>query len=626
MPADAEPLRPDTLEALPTGEVLPISPALALMEGSATPYEGVLISGGVLRLCALASALGVAAAFVAQLLVALIAAVTNLAFFQRFALAEVSPSENQLGLAVIIVPVIGGLIIGIMARYGSKAIRGHGIPEAMEQVLTNKSRIPARITWLKPLSAAISIGTGGPFGAEGPIIATGGALGSVIGQVMPMNAAERKTLLAAGAAAGMTAIFGTPLAAVLLAIELLLFEFRPRSLIPVALATICAAGMRILLVGGAPVFAAQFGAVTPLALLIYAALGALMGIAAAAVTHVVYAVEDAFEKLPLHWMWWPALGGIAVGVIGYFAPRTLGVGYQNIEDLIQGNFALSMIGWICGMKFLSWAIALGSGTSGGTLAPLLTFGGGIGGALGILLQQAAPQLGVEPGMAALVGMASMFAGATRAPLASCVFAFETTMQPVVMLPLLAGCIASYLVSCRIMQNTIMTEKIARRGIRTPHEYVADVFEITLVRAVASRQVVALQAEDTLATVRAWFATGHPGTQHQGFPVLDRQGVLVGVLTQRDLRNTAHAVNTRLAALVRLPVRYVYEDTTLRQATDHMLNHDIGRLPVMSRGTPPRLVGFLTRSDVLGAQRLHLDEGRTEDPSIVIGRGKNRQVG
>lgn len=624
MPDQVPTRRPDTLEALPTGEVLPISAALAMMEEQ-VPREAVLIHAGVLRVCALAILLGVAAAFVAQVLVALIALVTNVAFFQRLSIAEVSPAENRLGLAVILVPIVGGLIVGIMARFGSKAIRGHGIPEAMEQVLTNKSRIPARIMWLKPLSAAISIGTGGPFGAEGPIIATGGALGSVLGQIMPMNAAERKTLLAAGAVAGMTAIFGTPLAAVLLAIELLLFEFRPRSLIPVALATICAAGMRMLLVGSDPVFTANFGPVAPGALFVYTAIGALMGVAAAAVTHIVYAIEDAFEKLPIHWMWWPALGGVAVGVIGYLAPRTLGVGYANIEDLIDGKLALEMIGWICGLKFLAWSISLGSGTSGGTLAPLLTFGGGIGGALGLLLQQAAPAWGVDPGVAALVGMASMFAGATRAPLASCVFAFETTMQPVVMLPLLAGCIASYLVSCRVMQNTIMTEKIARRGVRTPHEYVADIFEITLVRAVASRQVVVLQAEDSLASVRRWLATEQPGTEHQGFPVLDRQGVLIGVLTQRDLRRSDQPADTLVAKLVCRPPRFVYEDTTLRQATDHMLNHDIGRLPVMTRESPSRLVGILTRSDVLAAQRLHLDEGRTETPSIVIGRGKNRQA-
>lgn len=622
MPAESELPRPEALEVASSGQALPITPALALLEDpSATPAESELINSSVLRVCGLAILLGVTAAFVAQLLVALIGLVTNLAFYQRFSIEEVSPAHNELGLWVIFVPVIGGLIVGLMARYGSKAIRGHGIPEAMEQVLTNKSRIPARLTFLKPLSAAISIGTGGPFGAEGPIIATGGALGSLIGQVMPMNAAERKTLLAAGAAAGMTAIFGTPLAALLLAIELLLFEFRPRSLIPVTLATIVAEGARIMLIGSEPVFVAHFAEVTPLALFTYIVLGALMGVAAALVTHTVYAIEDAFEKLPIHWMWWPALGAVVVGVVGYFAPRTLGVGYENIQDLIQGNLALGVLAWICGMKFISWSISLGSGTSGGTLAPLLTIGGGLGGAVGIVLHDTVPALGIEPGLAALVGMAAMFAGATRAPLASSIFAFEITMQPVTLLPLLAGCIASYLVSCRIMQNTIMTEKIARRGVRTPSEYVADIFDVTVVGKVATRQVVALNAHDTLAQTRQWFASHAPETRHQGYPVLDGEGHLVGVLTHRDLRETNLPAEAQLSALVKIPVRFVYPDTTLRQAIDHLLNHDIGRLPVMSRATPPRLVGFLTRSDVLGAQRQQIDEDRVEVPSVVLRRSR-----
>jgi CIC family chloride channel protein len=616
--------RPAAIEAMPQGEAMPISPSLSLMDDSSAPMETALIDVGVLRICGLAIVLGGFAALVAQVLLALIAGVTNLAFYQRFSLEEVSPADNALGLWVIVVPVIGGLIVGFMARYGSKAIRGHGIPEAMEQVLTNKSRIPARITWLKPLSSAISIGTGGPFGAEGPIIATGGAIGSVLGQLMPTNASERKTLLAAGAAAGMTATFGTPLAAVLLAIELLLFEFRPRSLIPVALASAVAAGLRLWLVGSEPVFAATFAAVFPPTLIAYVLIGAVMGLLAAGITRLVYAIEDAFEHLPIHWMWWPAIGAVAVGIVGYFAPRTLGVGYQNIDDLINGKLALGAIVFLCGLKFISWSISLGSGTSGGTLAPLLTIGGGAGGAIGLLINDVAPHWGVDPGLAALVGMAATFAGATRAPLTSAVFAFEATMQSAALLPLLAGCIASYLVSCRVMQNTIMTEKIARRGVRTPHEYVADVLTLKTAGDVATRQVVALKAEDTLAQVRAWLASDDRAAHHQGFPVLNAKKVLVGVLTQRDLRDTSRPLDTPLEHLVRLPVRFVYEDSTLREAADHMLNHDIGRMPVVARESR-QLVGFLTRTDIMGAHRHSLDEGRTEPPSIVFGRGKNRRA-
>lgn len=411
------------------------------------------------------------AALVAQILSKLIALITQLAFYGRLSLESVSPADHSLGLWVILVPIAGALIVGLMARYGSEAIRGHGIPEAMEQILYNESRIPARMTWLKPISAAIAIGTGGPFGAEGPIIATGGALGSLFGQVLKTTPHERKTLLAAGAAAGMTATFGTPVSAVLLAIELLLFEFRPRSYIPVALAAAAAAGFRIFLVGDAPMF--RMGAIHAPgleSLLFYGLEGVALGALAVGVTRLLYAIEDGFDHLPVHWMWWPALGAIAVGVAGYFSPRTLGVGYDNIEHMLTGEWAIPALLFFCGMKFISWSISLGSGTSGGTLAPLFTIGGGVGAGLGSLFAHFAPGAGLDIRLAALVGMASMFAGASRALLASILFAFEITQQPSALLPLMAGCVASFTVSALLMRQTIMTEKIARRGRTVPMEY------------------------------------------------------------------------------------------------------------------------------------------------------------
>ncbi|HVW02050.1 MAG TPA: chloride channel protein, partial [Planctomycetaceae bacterium] len=323
-------------------ERIPVSPSLQLvLESAQVPEQVAIVDRRVLAICGLALALGIVAAVIAQFLVRLIAFVTNLAFFTRFSIAEVSPADNTLGWAVVCVPVIGALIVGFMARYGSKAIRGHGIPEAMEQVLTNQSRIPARITFLKPVSAAIAIGTGGPFGAEGPIIATGAALGSVLGQVISTTPTERKTLLAAGAAAGMAATFGSPVSAVLLAVELLLFEFRPRSLIPVALASSAAAAVRMSIDGVHPVFAMPALEHPPgMAMALYILLGAMMGLAAVIVTKILYAIEDGFERfVPVHWMWWPAIGAIAVGICGYYAPRTLGVGYNNITDIISDKMA-----------------------------------------------------------------------------------------------------------------------------------------------------------------------------------------------------------------------------------------------------------------------------------------------
>ena len=603
------------------GDALSVSPSLNLViEAADVPASPALVDQRVLRLAAFAVVLGAAAALTARVLILLIAFFTNLAFFGRLSWEVVSPADNHLGLLVILVPIAGALVIGLMARFGSSAIRGHGIPEAMEQVLTNHSRIPARLTFLKPLSAAISIGTGGPFGAEGPIIATGGALGSLVGQVLSMTSAERKTLLAAGAAAGMAATFGSPVSAVLLAIELLLFEFRARSIIPVAIAAVTATGVRVWMEGAEPVFAMpNVAAPSLLALAFYVVMGGVIGLAAIGVTRIVYFVEDAFEKIPVHWMWWPALGAVVVGVCGYFSPNTLGVGYYNITGILSGTMTTQVILMLCLFKFLSWSVSLGSGTSGGTLAPLFTFGGGLGAAFGVAGAWLIPSAGIDPRVAALVGMAAMFAGASRALLTSAVFAFETTLQPMGLLPLLGGCSAAYLVSCLGMRHTIMTEKIARRGIRTPAEYMADALDQIVVRSVASTAVIALQAEDTVEEVRQWIASGAEGSSHQGFPVLNESGTLVGVLTRRDILNVSRAGMRTVADLVHRPVKFVYDDCTVRQAADHMANHHIGRLPVMSRETPPQLVGMVTRSDILSCYRKQLEENRPQAATIRFAR-------
>jgi CIC family chloride channel protein len=565
------------------------------------PLERTLADRRIVVISAWSIALAIVTGFVAQILVSLIGLITNIAFYGRISTIFISPAHNRLGLAVILVPVIGGVIVGLMARYGSKAIRGHGIPEAMEQVLLNESRIPARLTILKPVSAAISIGTGGPFGAEGPIIATGGALGSLVGQLVPVSAVERKTLLAAGAAAGMAATFGAPVSAVLLAIELLLFEFRPRSIIPVALASAAATAVRMLHVGSAPVFAmphlAQPGGQ---ALACYTILGAIVGLLSVYVTRAVYWIEDLFEHLPVHWMWWPAIGGLAVGIVGYFAPRTLGVGYDNIEDIVAGHLVGTAVIFLCVMKFISWSISLGSGTSGGTLAPLFTIGGGCGVAAGLFVSHFFPSIGIDARICALVGMAAMFAGASRALLASVVFAFETTLQPLGLLPLLGGCTAGYLVSTLLMRNTIMTEKLARRGVRVPAEYAADYLDGISVAAVCATDVVTLRADQTVEEARAMVAT------HQGFPVVDEHDRLIGVITRRDF---LAADGGTVGMLVSKPPAVVFPDSSLRDAADQMVRHNVGRLPVVAREEPTRVVGFLTRSDLLSAHAQRLTDER-----------------
>ncbi|MBU6466277.1 MAG: chloride channel protein [Burkholderiales bacterium] len=593
-----------------THAALPISPNLdsALLDANMA-RSAQLLDQRMVWLSGLAMGLGVLAAFVAYVLTHLIGFVTNIAFYGRLSTEFTSPAHNQLGAWVILVPAIGGLIVGFMAKWGSKAIRGHGIPEAMEQILRNESRIPARITWLKPVSSAVVIGTGGPFGAEGPIIATGGALGSLLGQLIHVTADERKILLAAGAAAGMAAIFSAPVSAVLLAVELLLFERRARSLIPVALAAAAATAIRYRLEGTEAVFA-MAAVATPgtAALVLYTLLGALLGAIGVGITKLTYGIEDAFEKLPVHWVYWPALGGLVVGAIGYIDPQTLGVGYDNIAAILNGRLAVGALAILAVLKFVSWSIALGSGTSGGTLAPLFTVGGALGGILGALLATWLPALGMDPRIAALVGMAAIFAGASRAFLASVVFAFETTQQPHGLLPLLSGCAAAYLVSGLLMRHTIMTEKITRRGVRVPSDYSADYLDQVTVGDICSRDVAWLESTQRIGEVRKWIDEGHTRAQHQGFPVF-KSGTLIGVVTRKDLLKPSIPGDACVEQLVHRPALVVQESHSAREAADHMVEAHVGRLVVLADGSRTDMVGIVTRGDLLAAHSQRIKEAR-----------------
>ncbi len=604
-PADGLPVAPS------------LSPALASVHA---PPEYNPIDRRVIAISGLAMIVGVASALIAIILVHLIGFITNLAYYGRLSGAFSPPDTNRWGVWSVFVPIIGAVIVGLMARYGAAAIRGHGIPEVMERILYNRSQISPKIMFLKPLSAAIAIGTGGPFGAEGPIIATGGAAGSLLGQIIHVTADERKTLLAAGAAGGMAATFGSPVSAVLLAVELLLFEYRPRSVIPVALASAVAVGVRSLFMGSGPVFAIPVLQQPSLpALVIYVLLGAVIGAFAVFTTRTIYWLEDMYEELPIHWMWWPTVGAVVVGLIGLIDQRTLGVGYANIERIIGGEIVGRALLMLVVLKFISWAVYLGSGTSGGTLAPLFTIGGGLGALIGDGIASVAPGLGVDVHVAALVGMASIFAGASHALLTSVVFAFETTRQPMGLLPLLAGCSTAYLVALFLLRNSIMTEKLARRGTPVRTEYTADFLDRVLVRDAASRDVVTVSDGQTLGELRAWLATRHPDTTHQGFPVLEPDGTLLGVVTRRDLLDPAHAESVIVRTIVSRRPAVVFESNTLREAADHMVHESVGRLPVVRRDDPLRVVGILSRSDLLSAHRIRLDAALvTEAPPI--GRG------
>lgn len=600
---------------------IPISVSLSPVLEAENMYSLRRFKGKrILYLSFLAFLSAIIVGFVAKALVLLINLLTNISFYGSFSFGDTTPIAHQLGPFVILIPAIGGLIVGLIAYYGSAAIRGHGIPEAMEQILTNESKIKPSIIFLKPLSSAISIGTGGPFGAEGPIIATGGALGSSLGQILKITANERKILLTAGATAGMSAIFGSPLAAIFLAIELLLFEFSPRSIIPVAIACITGAVGHFLFFHSGPIFhSPEILPPAALPLFLYTVVGALIGLAAAAVTRLVYWVEDIFEKLPLHWMWWPAIGGLGVGIVGFYAPSTMGVGYDNIIDILSGSLSLQVLLILCFLKFLSWVIALGSGTSGGTLAPLFTIGGAGGALIGMGILALYPASGISLTVCALVGMAAIFAGASRALLTSIVFALETTMQPNALLPLLAGCTASYLISFFFLKNTIMTEKIARRGVKTPDSYEPDLLESITVKQVYNAAATILSVTSTVGEIRQWLKTLSGTAVEDYFVTVDDDDNFVGVVSTLDIYNPKYDSNRTLKELIIKKPLTIYDDNMLQIAADIMAKENIDLLPVVSRRNKKNILGALGHKDIMRIFRLKAGEQDKLNRSISLKR-------
>ncbi len=584
----------------------------------------------VLPISALAVVIGVFAAYVAAALLKLIAFFTNLFFFLRIDSSPVTPAAHHLGPWVIVVPIVGALIVGLMARFGSDKIRGHGIPEAIEAILMNGSRIAPKVALLKPISAAISIGSGGPFGAEGPIIMTGGAFGSLIAQFFHLTSAERKTLLVAGAAAGMSATFAAPVASVILGVELLLFEWKPRSVVPVALASVTAGVLRAHILGMGPVFPvpAHAAAIGVSGVLGCLAVGLLGGVLSTILTEAVYASEDGFARLPIHWMWWPALGGLVIGVGGYIFPQALGVGYDVIARLLQGDAPSRMLLGVLIVKSTIWAVSLGSGTSGGVLAPLLMVGGALGGLEASFL----PDFG--PGFWVLVSMGSVLGGTMRAPLTAVVFALELTHDINVMLPLLLAVMMSYSFTVLVLKRSILTEKISRRGYHLSCEYAVDPLEIIFASEVVRTAVVALPADATADAVAALLNESSPSERHQQrlFPVVDDKRRVIGVVTRGGLRQWLSnlAVNPRRTlgeVLERHPI-VAHPDEPLRAVVFRMAETGLTRLPVISR-TDGTLVGMIALTDLLAARSKILEAERRRERVLggrlrlfdLFGRGR-----
>jgi CIC family chloride channel protein len=570
----------------------------------------------VIPISALAMVIGLLCAFVALALLRLIGLFTNLFYFGRWSTSLVSPAGNHLGIFSALVPVAGALIIGVMARYGSERIRGHGIPEAIESILLNGSRIEPKIALLKPISSAISIGSGGPFGAEGPIIMTGGAVGSMIAQLFHLTSAERKTLLVAGAAGGMSATFAAPVAAVLLAVELLLFEWKPRSLIPVALASAVAAVARRYLLGFGPLFPVPAHPlfIGPMGLLGCALVGILAGGLSALLTVSVYAAEDAFQRLPIHWMWWPALGGLAIGIGGLIFPQALGVGYDTIGELLQGSVTTHVILGVLLVKWFIWAVSLGSGTSGGVLAPLLMMGGALGGLEAMFL----PNEGA--GFWPLISMGAILGGTMRSPFTSIVFAFELTHDANVFLPLLVGSVIAHAFTVLTLKRSILTEKVARRGYHLSREYAVDPLEILFAREVMRSSIAVLPAASTIAHIQASLNSDHRQKQRL-LPVVNADGTLAGVLTRKDIRDLTDkegnaALGRTLNEVARTNASHVYSDEPLRVVVYRMAETGFTRMPVVERGTG-KFLGLISLDDLLKARARHLEEERRRERTLKL---------
>ena len=577
----------------------------------------------------LAAAVGLVSGFVAYALYKLIGLFTNLFFFHRWSTDFISVRYHHLGPWVIVIPVIGGLVVGVMAKYGTPKIKGHGIPEAMEAVLVNRSRIEPRVAILKPISAAIAIGTGGPFGAEGPIIQTGGAIGSLVGQVLHTTAVERKVLLACGAAAGMSATFNTPIAGVILAIELLLFEFKSRSFIPLVIASTLATAVHMQLLGPGPMFqvaALDFG--IPHALPFYLALGLLCGIAAVGFSKLLYWVEDQFEKLPFDELWWPAIGALALGVIGFFVPRVFGVGYDTIGDILNGQLAWKLLLIVMIAKAAALVLSLGSGTSGGLLAPTFMWSAALGGIFATVGNHFFPAAHLSPGAFALVAMGAVFGAASRATFSFIIFAFEITRDYNSVLPLMLVAVIADGIAMLFMPNSsIMTEKLARRGLRVHQDYEADALTQVTVADTMERDAPVVAASTKVAVIAERIAQRDPALSgHQALLLLDDFGKLAGIVTRGDLlraldKDPSGAMTVQGAGSTHLVV--TYPDELISEAAAKFLHFNIGRLPVVDRNDDRKVVGYLGRAGILAARQRRLDDEHVREQGWLGNRSKEQ---
>jgi H+/Cl- antiporter ClcA/CBS domain-containing protein len=581
--------------------------------GSSSKLRDYSADSRILYTSALAAGLGATSAVAAWVLLELIALFTNLFYFHRWSFVDHDPWQAGRHWWIVLMPVAGGLVIGVIARYLSPKVRGHGMPEAVETIVFGKGRVQPRVAVLKPLATAISIGSGGPFGAEGPVIITGGAIGSVLGQLLPMTDSERTVLMVAGASAGMAATFNCPMSAVLLAVEILLFEWKPRSLVPVAIACVTAGAVRRLLLGPGSIFhmAQSSDPIYHSAMLGALALGVVAAFVAAGLSKAIHSVEAMFERLPIHWMWWPAIGGLGVGLGGLVFPRALGVGYSVIQQLIDGDAYWQLLVGVLVVKSAIWVFSLGSNTAGGILAPLLMIGGALGAALGHFMPY-----GMPPGAWALIGMTSVLSAAIGAPLTAAMLALELTHNGGLMLPVLLSCVAAYAVSVLVQPRSMLTENMSRRGLHLSREFGADPLETMLVNQAMHTSVFALPSSATRREAADWLGKMEErGSKSAGgaaaawshwqriFPLVDEEGRLCGILTRAQMIAAADQARANpddagkaLLESANLKPATMAPFDTLRSCATTMAQSKLTSYPVVAGDG--KLLGVMTIEDVL----------------------------
>lgn len=580
----------------------------------------------VWKVTLLSVVVGLGAAVIALVLLDLIGFFTHLFYFGKIGVSLVQPTTAHFGVWTVFIPVIGGLIVGAMAYWGSEKIRGHGIPEAMETILLNGSKMEPKLTILKPISSAISIGSGGPFGAEGPIIVSGGAFGSVLAQFVRLSAIERRTLLVAGACAGMTAVFGTPVAAALFGVELLLFEWKPRTLAPIGVAVVASELLRNVFASHGLILSKPLFPVPPHGTFsTTTVIGALLiGLACAGlswvVTNAVYKCEDLYRKLPIHWAWWPAIGGLVVGLGGLINSNALGVGYVSIGNELAGKIAIGGLVSLLLVKLVIWAVSLGSGTSGGVLAPLLMMGGALGGIMAPIMP------GGSEATWALLGLAATLAGATRSPFTSVIFAFELTRDTGSLLPLMLACFASYLISTLILKRSILTEKIARRGFHISCEYSVEPLEGLLVSEVVKRDVLTFNTNADIEDIHSKITLSTSVRRQRIYPVVSEEGYLVGIVPRSSI--IYHAMRSpgdkQLSDLIIKAPVLAYMGETLRSAADRMAEQEVGAVPVVADSNGNSVfIGIITEFDILRSRQRQLIEERKRE--VILGRFANRDI-